>query len=344
MAKFPGFPVFDTADRLSEQADLGGYKTILSRLSELPMGQDSLERDLILSLQYLQDYAGTPGTYNRFRGEVQRFLNYLWVIAKRTLDQVDSEVVASYFKFLKTPPGAWVAPNIASGFANQGGERVINPKWRPFTRQRSRGPLYSASPASLKSSRVALSSYFRFLMARRVILEDPFLQVRKRETKAKSGYLLEQPEASVRRYTDWQWAYIRETVETAADQNSRYERHLFVIITMKSLFLRVSELAVRSIDGEPRLPTFGDYQKRVFKDSSYWTFYVFGKGEKGRTITCPNAYMSYLKRWRKHLCSDTPYPYPLMPPQFFRPCEAAAWVRDRSSALARKLSCWQLSE
>jgi len=310
MAKFPGFPVFDTADRLSEQADLGGYKAILSRLAELPMGQDSLERDLTLSLQYLQDYTGTPGTYNRFRGEVQRFLNYLWVIAKRTLDQVDSEVVASYFKFLKTPPGAWVAPNIAPGFANHGGERIINPKWRPFTLQRSRGLVYSASPASLKSSRVALSSYFRFLMARRILLEDPFLQVRKRETKAKSGSLLEQPEASVRRYTDWQWAYIRETVEAAADQNPRYERHLFVIITMKSLFLRVSELAVRSIDGEPRLPTFGDYQKRVFKGGAYWTFYVFGKGEKGRTITCPNAYMGYLKRWRKHLGSDTPLPLP----------------------------------
>jgi len=60
-----------------------------------------------------------------------------------------------------------------------------------------------------------------------------------------------------------------------------------------------------------RLPTFGDYQKRAFKGGAYWTFYVFGKGEKGRTITCPNAYMSYLKRWRKHLGSDTPTPLPI---------------------------------
>lgn len=310
MSKFPGFPIFDTADRLAEQADLSGYTAIQHRLIELPMDQESLERDLTLSLHYLQDYTDTAGTYNRFRGEVQRFLNYLWVIAKRTLDQVDSEVVASYFKFLKAPPKAWVAPNIAPGFTNKGGERVINPKWRPFTRQRSQGNTYSASPASLKSSQVALTSYFRFLMQRRVILEDPFLQVRKREVKAKSGSLLEQSEASVRRYTDWQWSYIRETIEAAADHDSRYERHLFVTITMKSLFLRVSELAVRSIDGQPRMPTFGDFQKRVQDGEPYWVYYVFGKGDKGRTITCPDEYLDYLRRWRTHIGCDSPLPLP----------------------------------
>jgi len=310
VAKFKGFPIFDTADRLSEQADQNGYTDVVSRLSKLPLKYELLERDLTLSFQYLLDYTGTAGTYNRFRGEIQRFLNYLWIIAGRTLDQVDAEVIEYYFQFLRTPPGTWVAPNIAPGFSNHASERLVNPKWRPFTSQRSQGKTYSASPASIKSSRVALSSYFRFLMVRRVLLEDPFLQVRKRETKATSGALLEQAEPSVRRYTDWQWSYIRETIESAANQNTKYERHLFVIITMKSLFLRVSELAVRPIEGEPRLPTFRDFKKNVSKGGAYWTFYVFGKGDKGRTITCPDAYMTYLKRWRQHLNCDTHLPLP----------------------------------
>lgn len=310
MSKFPGFPIFDTADRLAEQSDLNGYTAIRKRLAALPVDQELVELDLSLSFHYLQDYTGTPGTYNRFRGEVQRFLNYLWLIAKRTLDQVDSEVVASYFKFLNSPPPTWTAPNIAPGFADQGGERVINPKWRPFTMQRNAGDKYVANPASLKASQVALSSYFRFLMMRKVLLEDPFLQVRKRDTKAKSSSLLEQSEASVRRYTDWQWSYIRESIEMAAREDSRYERHLFIVITMKSLFLRVSELAVRKIDGEPRIPTFADFKKQVQQGEGFWTFSVFGKGDKGRKITCPDAYLGYLKRWREHLGCDSPLPLP----------------------------------
>lgn len=307
---FKGFPVFDTADRLQEQADLDGYEAIQAQMHSLPLDQDALKRDLEVSLQYLQDYTDSAGTYNRFRGELQRFLNYLWLIGGRTLEQVDSEAVASYFTFLKSPPKSWIAPNIAPGFTGKDGDRRINPKWRPFTFQRNLGKKYNANPASLKASQVALSSFFRFLMMRRILLEDPFLQVRKRDTKAKSKSLLDQSEASVRRYTDWQWSYIKDSIEKAANEDATYERHLFVIITMKTLFLRVSELSVRNIDGEPRQPSFMDFSKKVQFGENYWTFYVFGKGDKARTITCPDAYLAYLKRWREHLGYDSPLPLP----------------------------------
>ena len=59
MANFPGFPIFDTADRLSEQADQNGYTDVVSRLSKLPLKYELLERDLTLSFQYLLDYTGT---------------------------------------------------------------------------------------------------------------------------------------------------------------------------------------------------------------------------------------------------------------------------------------------
>ena len=96
MANFPGFPIFDTADRLCEQADQNGYPDVATRLSKLPLKYKLLERDLTLSFQYLLDYTGTAGTFNRFRGEIQRFLNYLWIIAGRTLNQVDAEVIEYY--------------------------------------------------------------------------------------------------------------------------------------------------------------------------------------------------------------------------------------------------------
>lgn len=310
MSRFPGFPIFDAASQLDDQLDEQGYASVREAIMALSVDQDKAFRDLDASLRYLTDYSNVPGTYNRFRSEVQRFLNYLWVVASRTLDQVDAEVVSSYFKFLKNPPAAWVAPSIHSGFLDEQGRRIINPRWRPFTSQRSKGERYTASPASLKSSRTALASYFRFLRQRKIMAEDPFLEVRRRNTKAKSNALLERQEASVRRYTDWQWSFIREAIEQAADQDPEYERHLFIIVTMKSLFLRVGELAVRKVDGELRIPTFSDFQKQVAGGEAFWTYYVFGKGDKGRTITCPEAYLPYLKRWRAHLDCDSPLPLP----------------------------------
>ncbi|ABM21093.1 tyrosine-type recombinase/integrase [Marinobacter nauticus] len=310
MSRFPGFPIFDAASQLDDQLDEQGYASVRDAIVALSVDQDKAFRDLDASLRYLTDYSNVSGTYNRFRSEVQRFLNYLWVVAGRTLDQVDAEVVSSYFKFLKNPPAAWVAPSIHSGFLDEQGRRIINPRWRPFTSQRSKGERYTASSASLKSSRTALASYFRFLRQRKIMAEDPFLEVRRRDTKAKSNALLERQEASVRRYTDWQWSFIREAIEQAADQDPEYERHLFIIVTMKSLFLRVSELAVRNVDGEPRIPAFSDFQKQVAGGGAFWTYYVFGKGDKGRTITCPDAYLPYLKRWRAYLECDSPLPLP----------------------------------
>ncbi|KXS55602.1 MAG: phage integrase family protein [Marinobacter sp. T13-3] len=337
MSRFPGFPLYDAASHLEEQMDADGYRAVMEALAAVPLEQDDIDRDYRVTFTYLEDFTSVPGTYNRFRSEVQRFLNYLWLVAGRTLDQVDSEVVASYFKFLKNPPASWIAPSIAHGFIDKQGERVINPRWRPFTDQKSKGTRYTPSPASLKASRTALSSYFRFLLLRKVLAEDPLLQVRRRDTLAKSKALIEHSEDSVRRYSDWQWSFIRDALEKVANENPMYERHLFVVITMKTLFLRFSELAVRSVDGELRTPRFSDFRKQVIRGEEVWTYYVFGKGEKGRSITCPDAYLDYLKRWRAHLGCDTPLPLPndstpilssrkgggLFPRQVHRICEEA---------------------
>jgi site-specific recombinase XerD len=310
MPRFPGFPIFDAASHLDEQIDDQGYEWVRHAIRNLPIDNDKAIRDLDASLRYLGDYSSVPGTYTRFRSEVQRFLNYLWVISGRTLDQVDSDVVTGYFKFLKNPPANWIAANIFQCFLDESSQRVANPRWRPFTSQRSSGSDYTASPASLKSSKTALASYFRFLRQRKITLEDPFLEVRRRDTKAKSNALLGRSVASVRRYTDSQWSTIRKAIEEAADADEAYERHLFIIVTMKSLFLRISELAVRKVDGEPRIPAFSDFENHVNGGEAFWTYYVFGKGDKARAVTCPDAYLAYLRRWRDYLGCDSPLPLP----------------------------------
>ena len=309
-AKFPGFPLFDTAELIHDQADLELYPDLRAALTALPIAQESALDDFHIAHRFLVKYSDVSGTYNRFRSEIQRFLNYTWLVARRSLSQTDTDLVSSYFAFLKTPPVAWVAPGIYSAFENRDDLRRSNPKWRPLVHRANEEAPYSVSQASLNASRTALQTFFKYLVSRDYLQRNPLLDVRKRDRNAKP-ILNHDRDAEVRRLTDWQWSYLLETLTELASGDAKYERHLFVIVTMKSLFLRVSELAPRPVDrGQIRTPTFGDFRRTVVDGEPYWIYSVFGKGDKTRQVTLPDAYLDYLKRWRTHLGLTAPLPVP----------------------------------
>jgi site-specific recombinase XerC len=309
-AKFPGFPLFDTAELIHDQADLELYPDLRAALTALPIAQETALDDFHIAHRFLVKYSDVSGTYNRFRSEIQRFLNYTWLVARRSLSQTDTDLVSSYFAFLKTPPVAWVAPGIYPAFENHDELRGSNPKWRPLVHRSNEDAPYSVSQASLNASRTALQTFFKYLVSRDYLQRNPLLDVRKRDRNAKPN-LNQDRDAEVRRLTDWQWSYLLETLTELASGDAKYERHLFVIVTMKSLFLRVSELAPRPVDrGQIRTPTFGDFRRTVVDGEPYWIYSVFGKGDKTRQVTLPDAYLDYLKRWRTHLGLTAPLPVP----------------------------------
>lgn len=308
---FPGFPLFDTAELIHDQATLDRYPGLSSGLSALPLELESVRKDFDICRSFLVKYSDVSGTYGRFRSEVQRFLNYTWVIARRHLHQADSDLVTSYFTFLKNPPNHWISRGIYPAFLDQDDLRISNPDWRPLAlRSRNDDGPYSVSQASLNASRTALQAFFKHLMIRGYLDRNPLLDVRRRDRSAKPR--LEGNESTdVRRLTDWQWSFLLETLTDLADRDERYERHLFVIVTMKSLFLRVSELAPRQADqGQWRTPTFGDFRRTIVDGEPYWVYTVFGKGDKARQVTLPDAYLPYLKRWRNVLDLPSPLPVP----------------------------------
>ncbi|PSF12149.1 integrase [Marinobacter fuscus] len=309
--KFPGFPLFDTADRIHEQSDFELYPDLKSALSALSLPAEEVTEDFRIAHRFLVKYSDVSGTFNRFRGEVQRFLNYTWLIARRSLAQADSELVSSYFAFMKTPPVAWISRGIYPAFISDGDLRRQNPQWRPMAlRGKNTKAPYSVTQASLNASRTALQTFFKYLVTQDYLLRNPLLDVRKRDRSAKPNLTLDR-DAEVRRLTDWQWSYLLETLTKLASEDTKFERQLFIIVTMKSLFLRVSELAPRPVDrGQVRTPSFGDFRRTVVDGEPYWIYSVFGKGDKTRQVTLPDAYLNYLKRWRGHLGLSSPLPVP----------------------------------
>lgn len=307
-ARFPGFPLFDTAELIHEQSDLELYPDLQARLMALPL---SHREDFQVAQRFLVKYSDVSGTYNRFRSEIQRFLNYTWHIAKRNLSQADGDLLSSYFSFLKNPPATWVSQGIYPAFLDSSNLRRQNPDWRPMAQRSkdSNGP-YSVAQASLNASRTALQTFFKYLLLQDYLQRNPLLDVRKRDRNARPS-LDKDSDAEVRRLTDWQWSYLLETLTQLASINPKFERNLFVIVTMKSLFLRVSELAPRLVDrGQIRTPSFSDFRRTIVDGEAYWVYSIFGKGDKTRQVTLPDAYLSYLKRWRQYLGLTSPLPVP----------------------------------
>lgn len=301
---FPGCPLFDlqpdgTINDLSDS-----QKDWLLRI-----GVESSQSDWLITSQFLNRYDDAPATYRQYRGELQCFLNYLWCLGKRSLSNVDNEVIKRYYKFIKNPPAAWTASAVYRAFIDTDGERKPNAQWRPFHQPDKTGR-YRASQSRINAARTTLTAFFRYLNAQDYISKDPMVDVSRRDKRAKT-VAREDTEPTYRRFTDAQWQCLFQTLEQAADESPRYERHLFVVVTMKTLFLRVSELAPRQIDGEEdRVPQFSDFRKHDVEGQICWVYNILGKGDKHRAVTLPDAYLPYLERWRRHLGKETPLPSP----------------------------------
>lgn len=313
MATYPGHPLFDTAEQLDDAQTLDRYPTLRAFLADAPQGARD---DYAITRQFLSNYQDVQGTFTRFRGELQRFLIYLWCVCRRNLAQTDQDVLERYFQFIKTPPAPWIADSIQRAFLDKDDLRVGNPDWRPFVNRV--GERYTVKQATLNAASSALQTFFRYLQVRGHITHNPLLHTRRRARKAQMSKAQHQP-GTARRLTDWQWSYLLEALTEAASDDPAYERHLFVVVTLKALYLRVSELAPRRDGtGVMRNPVFGDFRRQLIQGEEVWDFLVFGKGDKVRRVTVPDAYLDYLRRWRsaRELSPGLPLPgdeHPLVP-------------------------------
>lgn len=99
--------------------------------------------------------------------------------------------------------------------------------------------------------------------------------------------------------------------EAMADQDpEQYERTLFIMSILYSMYLRISEL----VASERWTPTMNDFYRDSDKN---WWFTTVGKGNKKRNIAVSDSMLKALKRWRQHLnLSALPTPAdksPLLP-------------------------------
>lgn len=300
-------PIFDNLQFLPD-AFKSGAQEIAEHLESYQ------QQDYYYGVRYLLSYKGSTATFNSYRREVERLLQWLWEVKQFSLMDVRREHIEEFMEFCMNPPLHWIGHKNVARYKTKQGLRVANPDWRPFvsssdkaTGVRKDPKIYSLSQKAIQASFAILSSFFNFLIQEEYLSANPVALVRQKSRFIQKS----QNQAPVRRISNYQWDEVIRVAEALAQKDpAQHERTLFILNCLLGMYLRISEL----VADERSTPVMGDF--RVDQDRNWW-FHVVGKGNKSRIITVSNAMLDALKRYRQHL-GLSPLPYlgeqtPLIP-------------------------------
>lgn len=289
------------------------FDSLPQMLSEETSPPDFLKQDFLTEYHkakaFLLSYRGSVDTFNAYRREIERFLQWSYLVANKTLKQILRDDFDAYLTFCQKPPHSWIGLKNEPRFIEKNGARIPNSKWRPFVAtvskietQSGKEPNkkeYILSNKAFKAIFAVISSFYNFLIQENYTLINPVLLIRQ-----KSKYLkTHQEKPKIRRLSELQWGYVLETAEKmTVAKPEPYERTLFILNALYGMYLRISELAATA-SGYPKMK---DFERD--HDGNWW-FTVVGKGNKERKIAVSHAMLHALKRWRKYL-ELTPLPSP----------------------------------
>jgi site-specific recombinase XerD len=259
------------------------------------------EIDFEYAWKFLYSYNGSTATFNSYRREVERLILWAWHVHNTSLMELKREDIEAYIAFCMKPPANWIGIKNVARFKVIHGERQQNPDWRPFVvsvnKDAARKGIkasakdYVFSQSAIQATFSILSSFYNFMIQEEVCTMNPVALIRQ-----KSKYIQKQQHKSpVRRVSNLQWEYVIDAIERLADQNpEKYERSLFILHCLFSMYLRISEL----IADERSIPVMSDFRKDI--DGNWW-LHVTGKGNKNRIVTVSEAMVKSLKRYRMFL-------------------------------------------
>ena len=311
-------PLFDTLEYASEQykkCQKEDYQSVI--FSWLKNCLKNTEEELpsyavneyYNALVFLYNYRGSMETFNSYRREIERFIQWSWFVQKKSILQLKRLDIEAFIEFCQNPPKRWISLKIVSRFQKQEGERLSNPEWRPFVVKISKKAFqdgekpekvnFELSQQGIKQIFAILGTFYNYLIQEDVTEINPILQIRQ-----KSKFILKQANTpTIRRLSEYQWQTVLSTAHRLALENpSQHKRTLFIMQILYGMYLRISELA-----STPRWqPKMSDF----FRDANGdWWFKTVGKGNKLRQIAVSPDVLQALKDYREYL-GYTPLPTP----------------------------------
>jgi site-specific recombinase XerD len=306
LSRQPPSPIFDNLEHLANPFQQKIFSAA-HFFHDAPVAD--VDIDYEYAWKFIYSYNGSSATFNVYRREIERLLQWSWRIKQCSLLTLKREHIEEYIGFCQNPAIEWIGTKNVSRFISKNDLRLANPEWRPFVTTLSKADHrkgleankkhFSLSAAAMQAIFSVLSSFYNFLIQEEIATANPLLLIRQKSKFLKK----QQHKAPVRRISNLQWDYVISTAEQLAEQSPQlHERTLFIAYCLFGMYLRISEL----VADERSTPIMGDFRKDM--DGNWW-FHVIGKGNKSRIVTVSNALLIALKRYRTFL-GLTPLPTP----------------------------------
>jgi site-specific recombinase XerD len=286
-----------------------GLQQMLGDIDYQPKLTKPFQQDYEHAKRFLLSYRGSIDTFNSYRRDIERFLQWCQLKANKTVKQIRRAEFEAFLDFCQNPPASWIATTVENRFIEKNGEKIPNKKWRPFVVKISKTDTklgkkpnkkyYALSEKAFKALFAIVSSFYNYLIQEEYTLINPALLIRQ-----KSKYFRKRQSATpIRKLTELQWGYVIETAEIMAKEDSeQHARILFIINALYGMYLRISEL----VASKRWSPKMGDFHR---DGDGLWWFLTVGKGNKERRISVSNAMLNALKEYRKSL-KLSPLPSP----------------------------------
>lgn len=233
-----------------------------------------------VGFKFLSRYVHSGDTFTRYRGELERFFLWCMLIKRTSPFELSSLVLAEYFEFLRKPPNDWVSNIVRPRLLN--GE--FNGMWKPFLARGSSDP----SNRSMLAAANALSTFYTYSIDADLCIKNPVKKARTISRYFQSSSQIQATE-SRKALTSKQWDLLVKAVSRLADKESKHERTLFLIVSIKLLEITISDLSMK----DAYTPSFADFRD----GGDHWRLRVSRNGVSTH-IDVPVEYIPYLIRYR----------------------------------------------
>lgn len=276
---------------------------------------------------FLRSYEGNSATYNSYRTHVERLLLWTLLVCKKPLLEMTRQDGERFMEFCLKPPPDWIGPVVKARYQRVGGRiakptdtYAINPQWRPFfltvnkpdiklareLNQEPESKHYRVKQDSIAQVFAVCGSFFQWAADEGLSNTVNPIRAIKQKSKYKQRVVATEKNRSL---TALQWDFVLETAKIMADQDAElHERTLFILATIYSMYLRVSDIVGRD-NWEPMM---SDFRK---DDHGNWWFHVIGKGNKSARVSVKDEYINvWMARYRMYLgLSPAPSPNDSLP-------------------------------
>ncbi|MBA2650061.1 MAG: site-specific integrase [Legionella sp.] len=283
-------------------------KYINKNQQHVMLPHERFSEDFVQCLSFLKSYIGSEGTFNSYRRETERLLQWSWQIKQCTLKALNREDIEQYVNFCQNPPKSWISLKKVPRYLVKDNTRKPNTEWRPFVVKINKNSItktpptldqFSLSQGSTQEIFAILSTLFNFLIAEEYLTSNPVALIRQ-----KSKFIRKrQHKVPIRRLSMIQWGATMKAAECLAQQApEKHERTCFMLSLLFGMYLRISEL----VANDRWTPCMNHFAK---DSNGHWWFTTVGKGNKERQIAVSKAMLSSLSRWRNYL-GLSPLPSP----------------------------------